>query len=128
MVANIQTITSLSANLTATLKKIQSKGLMYALPLFFTMFRPSRLSKAAKQDADHHRPVSPTTFSPVVAGFKEIIAAATKASAGIEDLKPPTSPLAKGKQKNIADALTEFVKTHTVLLDVVIGKAGLLDK
>ena len=43
-------------------------------------------------------------------------------------MKTPDAPLAKRKQKNIADALMGFVEVHKRLLDVVIGKVGLLDK
>ena len=77
----------------------------------------------------YDRSLSPITFAPVmIAGFKEIVVAASKASAEISTLNTPTTPLAEGKQKNIADALVEFIEIHRGLLDVVIGKAGLLDK
>ncbi|KAJ5055741.1 UVI-1 [Bipolaris maydis] len=63
-------------------------------------------------------------FPQLIAGFTDIIATTTTAIAQMQD----TQPVKAGAESDaIFDAFREFVRVHQVLLNILIGKAGLFE-
>lgn len=63
-------------------------------------------------------------FPPIISGFAEIVTIASTAVAQMQGSPPiTTAPDAK----LVADAFREFVRVHQVLLNILIGKAGLFN-
>ena len=61
-------------------------------------------------------------FPQIIAGFTDIISTATTAIAQMQGTPPVTT---QADASAIADAFREFVRVHQVLLNILIGKAGL---
>ncbi|KAG9256887.1 uncharacterized protein F5Z01DRAFT_672115 [Emericellopsis atlantica] len=67
----------------------------------------------------------PSAFLRLANSFGGIVTTATKTVTALEG-DMPKDDFAKDDQSAICDALTSFVKVHQNLLEIVIGKAGLL--
>lgn len=63
-------------------------------------------------------------MQPIIAGFADIVQTATVAIATMQDT-PPITDVADGTA--IFNAFREFVRVHQVLLNILIGKAGLFN-
>lgn len=61
-------------------------------------------------------------FPRIIAGFTDIVSTATTAIAQMQGSAPVTTA---ADATAIADAFREFVRVHQVLLNILIGKAGL---
>lgn len=61
-------------------------------------------------------------FPPIIRGFADIVATVTS---DITAMQGTTRVTAAAEVKAIADAFREFVRVHQVLLNILIGKAGL---
>ena len=61
-------------------------------------------------------------FPPLIAGFVDLVATATTAIAQMQGMAPVP---AGAPSDAIFDAFREFVRVHQVLLNILIGKAGL---
>ncbi|KZL63279.1 uvi-1 protein [Colletotrichum incanum] len=63
-------------------------------------------------------------FPPIIAGFADIVSTATTAIAQMQGMPPVPA----GRQSDlIFEAFREFVRVHQVLLNILIGKAGLFN-
>jgi hypothetical protein len=60
-------------------------------------------------------------FPPIIRGFADIVATATTALSAMQG----TPNLSSSDCKLVADAFREFVRVHQILLNILIGKAGL---
>ncbi|KAH8590127.1 hypothetical protein B0O99DRAFT_745433 [Bisporella sp. PMI_857] len=68
-------------------------------------------------------PLGAGGFGNLVVGFQKIITTATGALKGTSK---PSKSFTKGEQQEVCKAFRNFVKIHQELLDVVIGKGGIL--
>ncbi|KAI3327129.1 UVI-1 [Xylariaceae sp. AK1471] len=64
-------------------------------------------------------------FPTLIAGFTDIVTTATVAIGQLKGTKTITKP---ADATLVFDAFREFVRVHQVLLNILIGKAGLLEK
>ncbi|GKT86138.1 UVI-1 protein [Colletotrichum tofieldiae] len=63
-------------------------------------------------------------FPPIIAGFADIVTTATAAIVQMQGM----APVPAGRQSDlIFEAFREFVRVHQVLLNILIGKAGLFN-